>query len=91
MQGEVMNNVEAAPAAAGVAAPMIIPSEPVSIVVDEKLMVVLNKDGGVESMEVNGGMALQVILLATSTLPKKMVDKMLKYGICTSMLGYLQQ
>ena len=58
-QGEVMN-VEAAPAAVGAAAPMIVPSEPVSIVVDEKLMVVLNKDGGVESMEVNGGMALQV-------------------------------
>lgn len=59
LQGEVMN-VEAAPAAVGAAAPMIVPSEPVSIVVDEKLMVVLNKDGGVESMEVNGGMALQV-------------------------------
>lgn len=59
-EGEVMN-VEAAPAAVGVAAPMIVPSEPVSIVVDEKLMVVLNKDGGVESMEVNGGMALQVL------------------------------
>lgn len=57
-----MNNVEAAPAAAGVAAPMVLPSEPVSIVVDEKLMVILNKDGGVESMEVNGGMALQVLL-----------------------------
>lgn len=58
-----MNSVEAAPAAAGVAAPLVVPSEPVSIVVDEKLMVVLNKDGGVESMEVNGGMALQVLLL----------------------------
>lgn len=54
-------NVEAAPAAVGAVAPMVVPSEPVSIVVDEKLMVVLNKDGGVESMEVNGGMALQVI------------------------------
>ena len=58
-----MNNVEAAPAAVGVAAPMVVPTEPVSIVVDEKLMVVLNKDGGVESMEVNGGMALQVMPL----------------------------
>ena len=56
-----MNNVEAAPAAAGVAAPRVVPTEPVSIVVDEKLMVVLNKDGGVESMEVSGGMALQVL------------------------------
>lgn len=60
-----MNSVEAAPAAVGVAAPMVVPSEPVSIVVDEKLMVVLNKDGGVESMEINGGMALQVLLLPT--------------------------
>ena len=59
LQGEVMN-AEAAPAVVGAAAPMIVPSEPVSIVVDEKLMVVLNKDGGVESMELNGGMALQV-------------------------------
>ena len=59
LQGEVMN-AEAAPAAVGAVAPMVVPSEPVSIVVDEKLMVVLNKDGGVESMEVNGGMALQV-------------------------------
>lgn len=58
-----MNSVEAVPAAVGVAAPMVVPSEPVSIVVDEKLMVVLNKDGGVESMEVNGGMALQVLIL----------------------------
>ena len=57
-----MNSVEAVPAAVGVAAPMVVPSEPVSIVVDEKLMVVLNKDGGVESMEVNGGMALQVLI-----------------------------
>ena len=62
LQGEVMN-VEAAPAAVGAVAPMVVPSEPVSIVVDEKLMVVLNKDGGVESMEVNGGMALQVTQL----------------------------
>ena len=62
-----MNSVEAVPAAVGVAAPMVVPSEPVSIVVDEKLMVVLNKDGGVESMEVNGGMALQVLLLPGSS------------------------
>lgn len=63
-----MNSVEAAPAAVGVAAPMVVPSEPVSIVVDEKLMVVLNKDGGVESMEVNGGMALQVMILPCDML-----------------------
>ena len=60
-------NVEAAPAAVGAAAPMIVPSEPVSVVVSEKLMVVLNKDGGVESMEVNGDMALQVSHARTMT------------------------
>lgn len=65
-----MNSVEAAPAAVGVAAPMVVPSEPVSIVVDEKLMVVLNKDGGVESMEINGGMALQVLPLPVCTAPE---------------------
>ena len=59
MQGEVMNEAPA-PAAAGAAAPMIVHTDPVSIVLDEKLTVVLNKDGGVESMKVNGGMALQV-------------------------------
>ena len=33
--------------------------EPVSVVVEEKLLVSLNKDGGVESMEVQGIMSLQ--------------------------------
>ena len=39
---------------------MVPPSEPVFIAVDEKLSVVLNKDGGLENMEVQGTMSLQV-------------------------------
>ena len=78
-----MNSVEAAPAAVGVAAPMVVPSEPVSIVVDEKLMVVLNKDGGVESMEVNGGMALQVLPLMLNFFCQKLCGtKLLEMLLC---------
>ena len=86
LQGEVMNNVEAAPAAAGVAAPQVVPTEPVSIVVDEKLMVVLNKDGGVESMEVNGGMALQVLPSSSSLvclLPLSSPARASRYTVAT--------
>ena len=55
-------NAEAAPAAAaaGAAAPLV-PSEAVSIAVDERLAVRLNKDGGMENMEVQGTMSLQVL------------------------------
>ena len=42
---------------AGIAQQMA--GEPVSIVVEEKLLVSLNKDGGVENMEVQGIMSLQ--------------------------------
>ena len=47
-------------AAASAAAPAFVPSEPVYIAVEEKLSVVLNKDGGLENMEVQGTMSLQV-------------------------------
>ena len=53
-------NSEAAPSSAGAAAAAVLPEEPVSLVVEEKLAVVLNKDGGLESMEVQGTMSLQV-------------------------------
>ncbi len=52
----------AAPGAAGAATAGIaqqMAGEPVSVVVEEKLLVSLNKDGGVESMEVQGIMSLQ--------------------------------
>ena len=55
-------NSEAAPSSAGAAAAAVQPEEPVSLVVEEKLAVVLNKDGGLESMEVQGTMSLQVSL-----------------------------
>ena len=35
------------------------PGEPISLALEEKLLVVLNKDGGVENMEVQGTIALQ--------------------------------
>ena len=53
-------NSEAAPSSAGAAAAAVLPEEPVSLVVEEKLAVVLNKDGGLDSMEVQGTMSLQV-------------------------------
>ncbi len=52
--------VLASRAAASAAAPAFVPSEPVYIAVEEKLSVVLNKDGGLENMEVQGTMSLQV-------------------------------
>ena len=61
LQGEIVNS-EAAPSSAGTVAAAVLPEEPVSLVVEEKLAVVLNKDGGLESMEVQGTMSLQVSL-----------------------------
>lgn len=37
-----------------------VPSEPVSITIDEKLVATLRRDGGVEVLEVNGVMTLEV-------------------------------
>ena len=62
-EGEVVLPDAPLPSAAGsaasaaAAAPM---ADPVALVVDEKLQVVLNKDGGLETMEVQGTMSLQV-------------------------------
>ena len=41
-------------------ATVVASGEPVGIVVEEKLVVSLNKDGGMENMEVQGTMSLQV-------------------------------
>lgn len=46
------------PAASVAAAP--VPGEPISLALEEKILVVLNKDGGLETMEVQGTIALQV-------------------------------
>lgn len=48
------------PAASAASAPAP-PAEPVVILVAEKVMVALNKDGGVRDMEVQGSMSLQVL------------------------------
>mmetsp|Transcript_32311 Transcript_32311/g.91609 ORF Transcript_32311/g.91609 Transcript_32311/m.91609 type:complete len:516 (-) Transcript_32311:29-1576(-) len=45
-------------APAAVSAP--VSSDPVFIIIEEKLQVLLNKDGGVESMEVQGSISLEV-------------------------------
>lgn len=38
----------------------VVPGEPVSILIDEKLVAALSRDGGVEVLEVNGVMTLEV-------------------------------
>lgn len=63
-EGDVMSlgtSSAAAAGAGGAAAQALVPSEPVSIAVDERLVVRLNKDGGMETMEVQGTMSLQVM------------------------------
>lgn len=53
-------DVGSAAAAGPAAAAALVPGEPVSIAVDERLAVRLNKDGGMENMEIQGTMSLQV-------------------------------
>ena len=57
-----MDNGAAAPSSAAPAAAMApaIPREPISLLLKESLIVVLQKDGGVDNMEVQGTIALQV-------------------------------
>lgn len=50
----------AAPGAGAARAGPPVPSDPISIVIEEKLSVVLRKDGGMENLEVQGTMALMV-------------------------------
>ncbi len=53
-------NVDSGAAAAGVGpVSPLVSGDPVSIAVDERLAVRLNKDGGMENMEVQGTMSLQ--------------------------------
>ena len=58
-EGETVEDVVSG-AAAAAAAPVEMPKEPVFITIEEKLSVALNKDGGVEGMEVAGSMSLLV-------------------------------
>lgn len=58
-EGETVEEVVGGGAGAA-AAPVMAPKEPVFLTIEEKLSVALNKDGGVEGMEVAGSMSLMV-------------------------------
>ncbi|KAK9822895.1 hypothetical protein WJX74_001778 [Apatococcus lobatus] len=63
-EGELVGQDEAPLAAVGAAAPAPAPpvsTDPVAIVVKEKVTVALDKDGGLENMDVQGSMALTVL------------------------------
>ena len=58
-----MDNGAAAPSSAAASTAAMapaIPGEPISLLLKESLIVVLQKDGGVDNMEVQGTIALQV-------------------------------
>jgi len=59
-EGELVDNTPHQKAAPAAAVAAFVPTENVSIAVEEKLHVTLKKDGGLESMEVQGTMALEV-------------------------------
>ena len=59
---------EAAPSAAAQAPAAPPPTEPIVISVTEKVMVALNKDGGVRDMEVQGQMLLQACFCCVPTV-----------------------
>lgn len=61
-EGEVIEADPVVPVASSKAMPVAPPpTDPITISVEEKLVVLLNKDGGLESMEVQGTMSLQVL------------------------------
>mmetsp|Transcript_30628 Transcript_30628/g.66846 ORF Transcript_30628/g.66846 Transcript_30628/m.66846 type:complete len:543 (-) Transcript_30628:189-1817(-) len=61
-EGEMLDNEPSPARGVASAAPVIsVPEESVSIAIEEKLIVTLKKDGGLESMEVQGTMALEVM------------------------------
>ncbi len=60
-EGEIVDDVRGAAAAGGPAS--IVPAmapEPIEIIVEEKIKALLAQDGGVESLEVQGTMSLQI-------------------------------
>mmetsp|Transcript_2643 Transcript_2643/g.2968 ORF Transcript_2643/g.2968 Transcript_2643/m.2968 type:complete len:528 (+) Transcript_2643:248-1831(+) len=67
-EGELVEDTSSrpGPVASAVAAPVV--TEPVSIVVEEKLSVTAKKDGGLDTMEVQGTMSLEVLSDADSFL-----------------------
>lgn len=71
-EGESVEDIVGSAAAA--AAPVEMPKEPVFVTVEEKISVVLNKDGGVEGMEVAGSMSLLVNGEGDSQCVKVLLD-----------------
>lgn len=71
-EGEAVDDIVSSAVAA--AAPVEMPKEPVFITVEEKISVVLNKDGGVEGMEVAGSMSLLVNGEGDSQCVKVLLD-----------------
>jgi hypothetical protein len=57
-EGEAVEDVASAAAAAS--APVELPKEPVFVTIEERVSVSLNKDGGVEGMDVSGSMTMLV-------------------------------
>lgn len=55
-----MDNGAAPSSAAAPNLAPVVPGDPLSLVLEEKLLVVLHKDGSVDKMEVQGTIALQV-------------------------------
>ncbi len=68
-EGELVGQDEAPMAVPGAAAPAAaapVTTDPVAIVVKEKVTVALDKDGGLENMDVQGSMALTVGFLCSA-------------------------
>ena len=57
---QVDNGAAAASSAAPAAMAPAIPGEPISLLLKESVIVILQKDGGLDNMEVQGTIALQV-------------------------------
>ena len=55
-----------------------IPSEPISLLLKESVIVILQKDGGVDNMEVQGTIALQV----TPLFSPRVVPCSQRAGVC---------
>lgn len=68
-EGEV---VEAEVTRTSKASAPVVPTDPVSILIDEKLVAALSRDGGVEALEVNGVMTLEVSSSYVSVIRSQM-------------------
>ena len=62
-----------------------IPGEPISLLLKESVIVILQKDGGVDNMEVQGTIALQVTALLWCTLTAQVHQLAYCYPKLTAM------